>query len=201
MTMEIRSYRRVFELERRIYRVDRVRLNPNGVPVRGVVYFLALLAVVVVGARIPVASLAARSIPWYARDVLLPGALAALLAVVRVDGRPFHVAAQALLRFHGRPRRSVRLHARRAFDGSRWTPPTLLLIPDGSEAEMRAFRYAGPGAVRVALAHELRTARGPLVGARLRAHVNVRAGGRTAPARDAGGALVVLDRGTRLSAR
>ncbi len=34
--MEIRSYRRVFDLERRIYQVDRLRLNPSGVPVRGV---------------------------------------------------------------------------------------------------------------------------------------------------------------------
>jgi hypothetical protein len=33
--MEIRSFRRVFDLERRIYRVDRLRLNPGGIPVRG----------------------------------------------------------------------------------------------------------------------------------------------------------------------
>ena len=38
--IEIRSYRAVFDLERRIYRVDRLRLNPGGVPVRGVVYCL-----------------------------------------------------------------------------------------------------------------------------------------------------------------
>ena len=37
--MEIRSYRRVFDLERRVYSVDRLRLNPSGVPVRGIVYF------------------------------------------------------------------------------------------------------------------------------------------------------------------
>ncbi len=42
--IEIRSYRRVFDLERRIYSVDQLRLNPGGVPVRGVLYFLALLA-------------------------------------------------------------------------------------------------------------------------------------------------------------
>jgi hypothetical protein len=41
--IEIRSYRRVFDLERRIYSVDRLRLNPGGVPVRGVVYFLAIV--------------------------------------------------------------------------------------------------------------------------------------------------------------
>ncbi len=42
--IEIRSYRAVFDLERRIYRVDQLRLNPGGIPVRGVVYFLAILA-------------------------------------------------------------------------------------------------------------------------------------------------------------
>jgi hypothetical protein len=35
--MDIRSYRAVFDLERRIYRIDRLRLNPSGVPVRGVI--------------------------------------------------------------------------------------------------------------------------------------------------------------------
>ena len=42
--MEIHSYRRVFDLERRVYSVDRLRLNPSGVPVRGIVYFLAVVA-------------------------------------------------------------------------------------------------------------------------------------------------------------
>ena len=42
--MEVRSYRRVFDLERRIYSIDRMRLNPSGVPLRGVVYFLVLAA-------------------------------------------------------------------------------------------------------------------------------------------------------------
>ena len=32
MASEIRSYRRVFDLERRIYSIDRLRLNPGGVP-------------------------------------------------------------------------------------------------------------------------------------------------------------------------
>ena len=48
----IRSYRRVFEVDRRIYRVDRWALPvPGGVPLRAVGYFAAtVLAVVVLGA-------------------------------------------------------------------------------------------------------------------------------------------------------
>jgi hypothetical protein len=199
--MEVRSYRRVFELERRLYRIDRIRLNPNGVPVRGVVYFLALLAVAIVAARLPLASFAARPIPWYARDVALPGMLAALLAVVRVDGRPFHLAAHALIRFRARPRQLVRLRPRRAPGGSRWTPPPVLMIPDGSDPGIRRFRYVGPGALRVTAPHVLRAARGPLVGLGLRAHLSVRATADNAGARRLRSEVVVLDRGTRLSAR
>ena len=47
----IRSYRRVFEVDRRIYRVDRWALPvPGGVPLRAVGYFAAtVLAVVILG--------------------------------------------------------------------------------------------------------------------------------------------------------
>ena len=41
--IEIRSFRRVFDLERRVYSVDRFRLNPAGVPVRGILYLLVAL--------------------------------------------------------------------------------------------------------------------------------------------------------------
>ena len=51
--IEIRSYRAVFDLERRIYRVDQLRLNPGGIPVRGVVYFLAILAATLLASSLP----------------------------------------------------------------------------------------------------------------------------------------------------
>ena len=67
--MEIRSYRRVFDLERRIYRIDRLRLNPGGVPVRGVVYFLALLLAVLIARRLPLLEIVATLPPWYLGDL------------------------------------------------------------------------------------------------------------------------------------
>src|ERR1700685_3026622 len=91
--IEIRSYRAVFDLERRIYRIDRLRLNPGGIPVRGVVYFLAILLAVLLAARLPLLAVVARALPWYLRDLALPGASAATLTVIRVEGRPFHLAA------------------------------------------------------------------------------------------------------------
>ena len=50
----IRSYRRVFEVDRRIYRVDRWALPvPGGVPLRGVGYFAATLALVILLGALP----------------------------------------------------------------------------------------------------------------------------------------------------
>lgn len=156
--MEIRSYRAVFDLERRIYRIDRLRLNPAGVPVRGIVYFLALLAVVLVCASAPPLRALVDALPWYLRYVALPSASAALLTVIRIDGRPAHLAARALLSHRLSPRRSVGLRARRTgwgFElGACWRPDEILLLPDGSDARVRRLRYTGPGAALVTVAHE-----------------------------------------------
>jgi hypothetical protein len=202
--MEIRSYRHVFDLERRIYRIDRIRLNPGGVPVRGIVYFLVLLGGAVAAAHLPVVGIAARTAPWYARDVALPALVAALLTVVRLEGRPFHLAVRALLRFHCGPRRLAGLGAgaRRARKGPRpgehWHPASLLMLPDGSERGRR-LRYTGPGALLVGVAHERRAARGPLVWLGLRPHLRVSPTPEARPAAQA--EIVVLGRAIRLRVR
>lgn len=149
--MELRSYRAVFDIERRIYRIDRLKLNPSGVPLRGVVYFLALLLAGALIAALPGVDALAAAIPWYLREIALPAATAALLAVLRIDGRPFHVAAAALLAHATQPR--LTLGCGLPLSGSRWRPEELLLIPDGSEARMRRMSYRGPGVVLVAVAH------------------------------------------------
>jgi hypothetical protein len=146
--VEIRSYRSVFRLERRIYRIDRLRLNPTGVPVRGVLYFLALLACALVGERLPLVGALARLAPWYLRDLALPAGLAALLCLIAIEGRPFHLAALALARYALAPRELSGLRPRRAEDRE-LLPGRLLFLPDGSDARVRRVRYSGPGAVRV----------------------------------------------------
>jgi hypothetical protein len=151
--IEVRSYRRVFELERRIYRIDRLRLNPGGVPVRGIVYFLVLAAVGALAGSMPALSLVAGAVPWYVRVLALPGILASLLTVIRLEGRPFHIAACALLRYWAAPHRLAGLE-RRASVGARWRPQEVLLLPDGSDGVLRRLRYSGPGAALVAVAHE-----------------------------------------------
>lgn len=195
--MEVRSYRRVFDLERRIYRVDRLRLNPAGVPLRGVVYFLVLAAATSLTARVPGAGAIVGALPWYARDLALPGVLAALLAVVRIDGRPFHLAARAVVRFRARPR----AHTRACFGLRRagvWLPPPLLMIPDGSDSRIRRFRYTGPGVARLGVAHA-RDGRGALGRVVSREDVTVRAAARTAVRTS--GDVIVLGKGARLRTR
>ncbi len=167
MSIEIRSYRAVFDLERRIYRVDRLRLNPGGVPVRGVVYCLAILACLALAGTLPLLGTAVRALPWYVRDLLLPAGLAALLTMIRVEGRPFHLAAAALVRHLFGPHQLAGLLPAGgslgvlpgqggvppgrlgAAAGRVWRPGELLLLPDGSDTCPRRLRYSGPGAVRM----------------------------------------------------
>jgi hypothetical protein len=150
--IEIRSYRRVFDLERRIYSVDRLRLNPGGVPVRGVVYFLAIVLGGLIAGGMPFIGALVAKLPWYLRYVGLPVAGAAVLSAIRIEGRVFHLAAQALVRYWVGPRRLAGGRACRA-PGRLWHPPELVILPDGSDARMRRMRYTGPGAVLVCVEH------------------------------------------------
>lgn len=197
--MEIRSYRAVFDLERRIYRIDRLRLNPTGIPVRGVIYALALILAALICGGLPPLSYAVHALPWYVTELGLPVGAAALLTVIRIDGRPAHLAAQALLRHRLQPRHSIGLrsvHAGRGAEpGVRWYPPAMLVLPDGSDARVRRLRYSGPGAVLVAVAHECAETPAPLPGAGPRLRVR-ELPGRRAPS---SGRVIALAPGARLS--
>jgi hypothetical protein len=201
--MLIRSYRRVFDLERRIYRVDRIRLNPGGVPVRGIIYFIALLLLALLCTRLPLVGLIAGVLPIYVRYLALPALLGALLAVVRIEGRPFHLAIRAMLRCSVGSitvvglRRSQRAPARSSC--AVWRPRPLLMIPDGSDARVRRLRYRGPGAVLVTVAHERHVGRGPLVALGLRPQLALRS--LPAAERPSRGEVIVLSRRGRLTVR
>jgi hypothetical protein len=198
--IEIRSYRRVFDLERRIYSVDRLRLNPGGVPVRGVVYFLALLAGGVLVADLPLAGAVAGALPWYLRDIAFPGAGATVLSAIRLEGRTFHLSAQAIVRYCVGPRR-LGGWCRCASVGGRWQLEEIVLLPDGSDACPRRLRYSGPGAVLVAVEHERRgraieRERSAVARPGLRSTLKVRAPARARPLER--GQVIVLGPGARL---
>src|SRR4051812_47264889 len=144
---EVRSFRDVFALERRIYRIDRLRLNPTGVPVRGVAYAAVLLVAMQLADGLPVLGGLIGLAPWPLRDLVAPLALAAVLTVLRIDGRPAHDALAALARFAAGPRHVSRFE-RCQPSGVIWRPGPLVVIPDGSQGRLRALVYRGPGRVR-----------------------------------------------------
>ncbi len=151
--LEVCSYRAVFDLERRVYRIDTVRLNPGGVPVRGLLYGAAAMALSALLARVPVIGVPLAAAPWYVSYAGIPGLLAAALCVVEIEGRSFHLAMRALLVQRVGPR-YVSGWRRSRRPRSRWSPPPILLVPDGSDARLARLRYRGPGAVLVAVTHD-----------------------------------------------
>jgi hypothetical protein len=150
--LEVRSFRSVFTLERRIYRIDTLRLNPGGIPLRGIGYAAVLVLTALVAGVLPPTAWLDPLIPWYVRDVGLPLAAATLLGASRIDGRPFHLAAFALVRHKLGSRRLSGL-APLELRAACWIPPPVLCIPDGSDGRFRSLRYHGPGAVLVHHAH------------------------------------------------
>ncbi len=151
-TLEVRSFRSVFALERRIYRIDTLRLNPGGIPLRGIGYAASLVVAALIAGALPPTAWLDPLIPWYVRDLGLPLTAAFLLGALRVEGRPVHLAAAALLG-HALTARRLSALAPLPGRGGRWCPPPVLWIPDGSDAGFRALRYRGPGAVLVHHAH------------------------------------------------
>lgn len=195
--IEIRSFRRVFDLERRVYSVDRFRLNPAGVPVRGIVYVLVALMVAISVARLPLIGSLLRLAPWYVRDIAAPAAVAALLAVIRLDGRSFHLAARAGIAWGLAPSRVVSV-SMRSETGSLWHPAELILLPDGSDHRLRSMRFTGPGAVLVLAAHRLAVGERCKTGLSRRRTVTLSRGAGARPRR---GSVVALARSSRLVVR
>ena len=87
----IRSYRRVFEVDRRIYRIDRWALPvPGGIPLRAVGYFAATLVLAVALSWAPATKELVGAITPPLRFVVIPLAVAVLGSQAAPDGRAAH---------------------------------------------------------------------------------------------------------------
>lgn len=98
--IQLRGYRRVFRIERRLFRFDRWRIPyPHGVPLRGIGYFLVLELCVFAASRLPLLGvligLWSPAVPYLG----LPLAGAFLLMQGRIDGRPPHHVLASLVRW------------------------------------------------------------------------------------------------------
>lgn len=98
--LQIRSFAVVFDLERRIHRIDRFKVPlPYGLPLRSVGYTGAALLAVLVADGLPLLGAAIGAMPAPLRLVLMPVAVGVLLTRLRLDGRSAHAACLAWLRF------------------------------------------------------------------------------------------------------
>lgn len=106
--MLIRSFSVVFDLERRLHRIDRWRLPlPYGLPIRSIGYGVAALILVLVASRLPVIGTLLMTLPTPARLVLIPTATAYAFTRTNVDGRSAHRTVDAIVRAAVCPRRAV----------------------------------------------------------------------------------------------
>jgi hypothetical protein len=173
-TIEVRSYHEVFDLERRIYslgmgRGRSLRLNPKGVPVRGVAYSAAAILAFVIAGRLPILGVLIGVIPWWPITYLvIPSAIGAVLAMAKPEGRAAHHWVTS--RVHGATA-ARHLTGGLVSTPSWWThafASPLVLIPNGTESIARRFTYTGPGIVRVAIAHRREITETPTLLDRLR---------------------------------
>lgn len=143
----IRSFRVVFDLERRIHKLDRWRLPvPYGVPVRGIAYFGLCLAAMVVLGSLPVIGGIVGLLSPPLRFLVVPVGAACALAWIRIDGRPGHTAIASWAHFKLSPKRLA---------GFRRVPAVghvgrigdVTLAPDERFARYRAAVIEGPSVV------------------------------------------------------
>jgi hypothetical protein len=194
--LEIRSFRSVFDLERRVYRIDRFRLNPSGVPLRGIVYLIGLVVLARVLDALPLVGALLRMVPWWGRDLLAPTVVAAVLAVLRIEGRPAHLAVRSLVAHAASPHHLTGLQPCAPLRRG-WVPASLTLIADGSEGTPRRLRYRGPGAVLVHGGHVREECRRGVLGRALR-RPDVRVGLSASGGSGEGAVVVRLAAGTQL---
>src|SRR3954469_6262973 len=138
----IRSFGVVFDLERRIHKIDRFRVPlPYGLPLRSLGYAIVALAIVLVASAIPLIGSPIVAIPAPVRLVGLPIAAAYALTGLQIDGRPPHVVGVTAIRYALGPRRIAA-----------WSPAgaglkrldDIPLVCDEHAPQLRLGRLRGP---------------------------------------------------------
>jgi hypothetical protein len=145
-TIQIRSYRVCFDLERRIHKIDRWRVPlPYGVPVRGLAYFVVVLLAVLAAAQLPITGAVIGALHPAVRLFVLPVGAAAVLTRWSLDGRSAHQVALAAVRMQTEPSRVAAF--RPARPGGRAELGELVLAHDERSARLRRARVEGPARV------------------------------------------------------
>jgi hypothetical protein len=154
-TIQIRSYRVCFKLDRRLHKIDRWRIPvPHGIPLRGLGYALVVLATVFMLGRLPVIGDALGLISPWVRYLGLPAVSAYLLTELKVDGRSPHAAGVAWLRMRLRPARLSAFRRAAALGSVRLGEATV--VSDERTARYRPGVVEGPARVVLRYPAQLR---------------------------------------------
>ena len=102
--MRLRTYRKVWRMDRLIYQIERVRL-PFPISFRQMGVFAGTAAAVALLSYLPPVA----AVPPLARYLLVPAAAAWYLTRQTLDGKPPHLWLRSLLRFWLSPKRLHRL--------------------------------------------------------------------------------------------
>ena len=136
----------MFEIDRRIYRVDRWALPvPGGVPLEGVAYFFAFLAAVILIGQLPVVGgLTSVAHPLLAY-LFIPAGLAMVAVRAEPDGRSTYRFVGDWARHKARRRRTI--NGRPAPTSVKWHGRVRVLWDLDSPVQRRG-RIHGPASVR-----------------------------------------------------
>jgi hypothetical protein len=145
--LAIHSFRVVFELERRIHKVDRWRIPvPYGVPLRGLAYWAIALVLTIALARMPIAGFLIGALPTPIRLLILPVGVAYFLVRIEVDGRPAHAALATWIRWKLSAPHTAALR-RVPAAGTAVRLGDITLVPDERAARYRGAVIKGPADV------------------------------------------------------
>jgi hypothetical protein len=144
----VRSYRRVFRFDRRIYRVDRFAIPvPGGLPLVGLLWFLGALLTVLLASHLPVLGSLLGALSPPLRYLILPAAVAVLATQLAPDGRS--APRFALTWLGGRTRARRQSAGRKLADDQERAlrARTIDVQPDHHSARLRRARVRGPAQV------------------------------------------------------
>lgn len=160
--IQLRGYRRVFRIERRLFRFDRWRIPyPHGVPLRGIGYFLVLELGVFATSRLPLVGALVGVWTPAISFLALPLLGAFLLMQARIDGRPPHHALASLVRWSLRSRWRAGLSPCPA-EGEEVLPLEEVAVAyDGRESFLVRGRIRGPVRVTFRYPGEVRAEGAP----------------------------------------
>lgn len=147
----IRSYRRIFHVDRRLYRIQDWTIPvPGGVPLLAVAYFAATLIAVLIAGALPGLEQLVGLLNPPLRYVVLPLAVAVLGTQIAPDGRKAHRFAADWLALRARRRRRSAGRAIALEDEPHEWQATLAVGPDGQGAQLTPGRVVGPATVHFA---------------------------------------------------